>query len=298
MSGTNKSNRAVAFVGVFVGLTSLALYGVFSLLQNLDQRQAQAEAPQATTTVIVAQRTLGPGVPITADDIVKKEIPTAYIPRVRDPETGEVKTVQIFDNVESVIGQVPLETILPSEFVRARRLADGHKGQGLNAIVEPGMRAFSLGLSGSDAVAGFLEPGCFVDVLVQTQDERGVSRTETLLQTVPVLAVNSRKNGDNEEDGLARGGSRPSVTFLVKPEQAEQLALAEEVGDISLTLRNMLDETYAHLEGADLDRLLDRLKPKVEPKPVKKVRPVAKTNYGSVSVIRGGTRETVVVVGD
>lgn len=271
MASSNQNNRIalIFFLGAVV-VAGGAIYGIFSILNGYRAAALKAEKPIDTVTVVAASRTLYQGVGITTDDLFVVNVPPDYLPVVKNDKSGQVGKVETFQSRERVVGQVPRERILANEFIRPDRLADGNSGVGLNAVIPRGMRAISVGLKGSDAVSGFLTPGNYVDVLVTMKDEFGRRRTETILQAVFVLGVNSRAQNESGEEAAHRGNA-PSVTFLVTPKQAEDIAYADEVGDIALTLRNVQDVNYTHLSGADLSSLVTQLKPKV-----KAVKPIAR----------------------
>jgi len=220
------------------------------------------------------------------------------LPIVEDPEEpGATINADVFSSRERVVGQVPRERVLANEIIRPDRLADGNAGVGLNAVIPRGMRAISVGLQGADAVAGFLEPGNYVDVLVTIADELGRPRTETILQAVFVLGVDSRAANESEDVVDARNVKQPSVTFLVTPKQAEDISYASELGDISLSLRNVQDVNYAQVGGATMDALTARLKPTVKEEP-KSIAPKPKVTRKPVDsgpqivIIRGNERTT------
>lgn len=293
---TSGNNRiALVFFGFALIVAGAAIYGIVTILNGYRGASLKAEVPIETVTVVAASRTLYQGVAITNDDLFVVNVPPEYLPVVKNQATQEIVKAQVFASRERVVGQVPRERILANEFIRPDRLADGSTGVGLNAVIPRGMRAISVPLRGADAVTGFLMPGNYVDTLVTMKDEFGRRRTETILQAVFVLGVNSRAQTDTREEVEQRGPQSPSVTFLVTPKQAEDIAFADEIGDISLTLRNVQDVNYTQLSGADLDFLLQRLKPRVDLEPeemrTRLSRPVsvveAYTPGPTIRVIRG-----------
>jgi pilus assembly protein CpaB len=303
-STTNNSNRIALlfFIGAIV-VAGGAIYGIFSILNGYRTAAEKADKPIETVTVVAASRTLYQGVGITTDDLFVVNIPPDYLPVVKGKDQKEVVKVETFQSRERVVGQVPRERILANEFIRPERLADGNAGIGLNAVIPRGMRAISVGVQGADAVSGFLTPGNYVDVLVTMKDELNRRRTETILQAVFVLGVNSRAQNETGQEAASRGAQAPSVTFLVTPKQAEDMAYADEIGAISLTLRNVQDVNYTSLSGADLDTLLRRLAPKVDIEEIKPIerRPVrierepiaVRTPGPTITVIRGNQRKEV-----
>jgi pilus assembly protein CpaB len=270
-AGNSNKIALMFFIGAIV-VAGGAIYGIFAILNGYRAASAALEKPIETVTVVAASRTLYQGVGITNDDLFVVNIPPDYLPVVKDPEKNEIVKVETFQSRERVVGQVPRERILANEFIRPERLADGNAGIGLNAVIPRGMRAISVGVQGADAVSGFLTPGDYVDVLVTMRDELNRRRTETILQAVFVLGVNSRAQDEHGKE-VARGPQAPSVTFLVTPKQAEDMAYADEIGALGLTLRHLRDTDYTALSGADLDTLLGHLARKVVPKEIRRLEP-------------------------
>ena len=255
---------AAGFMVATLAVGLVASRGVLGLIAGGDPHHAVH--PVETVDVVTASRTLYQGVALTPADVYVAKVPVSYLPTVADAQSGDLAPARVFAATEGLVGQVPRERILANEIIRPERLADGGAGIGLNAVIPRGMVAVSLNLRDADAVSWLLEPGTFVDVLSTFEDKLGEPRTETILQAVFVLGVNSRAQGESTEDAAARGRQAPSVTFLVSSRQAEQLALADEVGALSLTMRNLSDSGFVTaLEGASMRRLMGLLTPHPAP---------------------------------
>ncbi len=297
------SQRAAAgFMVATIAVGLVASRGVLGLVSAGAARQA---APAVETVdVVTASRTLYQGVALTSADVYVAKVPVSYLPTVADAQSGDLAPARVFASTEGVVGQVPRERILANEIIRPERLADGGAGIGLNAVIPRGMVAVSLNLRDADAVSGLLEPGTFVDVLSTFEDKLREPRTETILQAVFVLGVNSRAQGESTDDAAARGRQAPSVTFLVSSRQAEQLALADEIGALSLTMRNLSDSGYVtSLKGGTMERLMGLL----TPHPAPAVEPPTRLPGGGtlsvrhegsktiLEIIRGRGRETIEV---
>lgn len=124
-------------------------------------------------------------------------------------------------------------------------LADGKSGNVLAAAMADGMRAMAIKVSAQSMVGGFISPGDHVDVILTYQvklsgDDRieaaeKVDRfaSETVLENVNVLAID--QNSKKEDDNKAKVGR--TVTLEVDASAAEKLALAGEMGELSLVLR-------------------------------------------------------------
>jgi pilus assembly protein CpaB len=254
----DSENRATIFIVVAVLGAAVATYILTQIVSGYENQitRAEVEEEEDTIAAIVAQRDLFPGVTITEDDFFMVKIPKDYLPKTFDSE-GTPSIADIFYAPERIIGQIPRERILANEIIRNERLANGEAGVGLNAIIPRGMRALSIDLKNAAMLSGFLQPGNYVDVLVTIEPDTRDSEpiTKPLLQAVFVLGVNSRMTNESADDVKNRGRQRTSVTLLVSPEQATDIARADEMGDLYLTLRNDKDIVHAEVEGVDIDKL-------------------------------------------
>ncbi len=130
----------------------------------------------------------------------------------------------------------------------------------LAAALGPGMRAVTVPVSAQSAVAGFVFPGDRVD-LVLTQSVAGggdgepLKVSETILRNLRVLATDQRTDALGP-DGKPEVRTFSNVTVEVTPKIAEEIAVAQTVGSLSLSLRSIVDsnsELDAAIAGADVD---------------------------------------------
>ena len=101
-----------------------------------------------------------------------------------------------------------------------------------------GKRAVSIRVNDVSGVAGFLLPGDRVDVLLTRQLGTGGTKdlaTDVILQNVVVLAIDQLTDEQREKPQVAR-----TATVEVAPDEAQKLALAMQVGNLSLALRNVV----------------------------------------------------------
>ncbi len=124
----------------------------------------------------------------------------------------------------------------------------------LAAALGPGMRAVTFPVSAQTSVAGFVFPGDRID-LVLTQAVAGggegqpLKVSETFLRNVRVLATDQRTENLPGEDGKTIVHTFGTVTIEATPKIAEQIAVAQTVGAISLSLRSIADNA-SELEDA------------------------------------------------
>jgi pilus assembly protein CpaB len=150
------------------------------------------------------------------------------------------------------------------------------KTGGIAAVVKEGMRAVSVAGNKVAGIAGLINPGNRVDVLVTTNDPKTeIETTKLVLDNVLVLAAGTQMREDPE--------GKPSpvdvFTLEVTPIQAEQLAIVANQGNLQFALRNMLDAETVLTEGATIEEALALLRgPEVEidipkPKPAEPAAP-------------------------
>ncbi len=121
----------------------------------------------------------------------------------------------------------------------------------LAAALGPGMRAVTVSVGAATSVAGFVFPGDRVD-LVLTQEVGGdgpaLKTSETIIRNLRVLATDQRTTNTNDE-GKAEVRTFSTVTIEATPRIAEKIAVAQTIGQLSLSLRSIADNT-AELERA------------------------------------------------
>src|SRR5215469_18827356 len=137
-----------------------------------------------------------------------------------------------------VIGRGVILPISKGEFILPTRLAGENAGNGLPALIPPGMRAVSVRVNEVVSVAGFVMPGTRVDVLLTgAPTGGGEQQTTTVLQNVEVLASGHTL----ERTSTGEAQNTAVITLKVTPEDAQRLTLASTEGHIQLALRNPLD---------------------------------------------------------
>jgi pilus assembly protein CpaB len=157
-----------------------------------------------------------------------------------------------FEAARQVAGSTVLEPLAQGEPVLAARLASTAKGVSGGSGVPTGMRAVSVHVSDSSGVLTQLGPGQKVDVqvLITRKSSNGEPELRTILESVPVLAVNSQL------DASSQGSNLPTVTLLTNPADADVLALADSGARVRLTLRNPLDDGTRPRTAVTLDTVL------------------------------------------
>jgi pilus assembly protein CpaB len=164
----------------------------------------------------------------------------------RDIADGMIRKNAEPNAFEDIKGSVSRGEFFSGEPMRREKLVKGPNSGFLSAILPSGFRAVAINIdtAGGASAGGFILPNDRVDVLRTFRDDEAgkqvgadVFRSETILTNVRVLAIGTNvqeKNGDHVVQGS-------TATLEVDPRQAEQLVLAQRVGQLSLALRSMAD---------------------------------------------------------
>ncbi len=229
--------RSILFVVMAMGVSLIAAVGVYRALREREEEVARARVE--VVGVVVAARRLEVGERISGGMVRVARWSKESVPK---GSYGGVKAVE---------GQVVARELEEGEPVLAGQLVGGEGGGGVLPLLIPaGMRAMAVAVDEVSDIAGFVLPGARVDVLLALSGLGGGMRSRTVLQDVLVLAVAQE---------VERRGGRPKtarvVTLLVRPEQAERLALAARSGTLRLALRSYGDRGRVASRGVGLEAL-------------------------------------------
>ena len=236
--------KLILLVGALViaAVTAIMAKNMFS---GSGANQAQAAQVKPSTQVLVARQPLPVGTIIDEADLVFQPWPDELMDG----------TYYVKDEADSdptaLYGTVVRNEIAAGQPITRGSLVGPEDRGFLAAALGPGMRAVTLPVSITTGVGGFVFPGDRVD-LVLTQQVTGdgppLKASETIVRNLRVLATDQRTNQRDENGELDISVSQ-SVTVEATPKIAEKIAVAQEIGTLSLALRALTDNT-AELERA------------------------------------------------
>ena len=216
-----------------------------SMFAGASAPQAQA-APVVPTgpKVLVAQRALPAGTIITAESIGFQSWPAEMV--------ADAYFLEGESDLAKLLGTVVRHPITAGEPVTQGSLVSPGDRGFLAAALSPGMRAITVPVSAQTGVAGFVFPGDRVDIML-TQEVAGVEgaalkASETIMRNLRVLATDQSTSQETENGKTVVRESR-TVTLEVTPKMAEKIAVAETIGQLSLSLRSLSDN-QSDLESA------------------------------------------------
>jgi pilus assembly protein CpaB len=216
---------------------------------------AGASAPQASATPVVQT---GPEVLVATRALPVGTIIDAEALRFQPWPQGLVQPAYYMKGNKGTNPADLLGTVVRNEITAGQPITQGalikpgERGF-LAAALGPGMRAVTVAVSQTSGVAGFVFPGDRVDlVLTQTVagggDGAPLKVSETIIRNIRVLATDKRTSAQNEE-GKPEVKDTQTVTLEATPKIAEKIAVAQTIGQLSLSLRSIADNT-AELERA------------------------------------------------
>jgi pilus assembly protein CpaB len=252
-----------------------------------------AEAPKSVVSegphVLVAQGALSQGQFVRPENLHWQLWPA-----------GKVSSAYIVEGkarIEDYVGAVVRSAVTDGEPITEGRLVrPGDRGF-MAAVLTPGDRAVTVPVTVSSGLAGFVFPGDHVDLLLTMAVRNPSSKTEpqrhaaeTLLTDLRVLAVDQRSDDQNKQVVIAK-----TATLEVTPKQAETIAVATELGNLSLSLRSLAagdaaddPKPFSHTWDSDATHLLgppESAQP--APTPTQAQAPPPPPSPMRVTVVRG-----------
>ena len=213
--------QSLIALGIALVLGLVAVYLANTFLATSERRVEQAQV--GLTKIAVAAVPLDYGMDITPDKVKFVDFPAASLP------PGSYN--QFAQLVPAGKRRVVLRPIQVNEPILASKLAGEGLGPSIAYLLPDGMRAAAVRVNDVSGVAGFVQPSDAVDVLITRQlSERQV--TDVLLQNIRVIAIDQNAQGANGQPILGK-----TATLEVTPVDAQKLALAQQVGSLSLVLR-------------------------------------------------------------
>lgn len=219
---------------------AIALGLVAAFVAQRSMRNKAAASTQQTVQIAVAKADIPPGTALTAEDIITAPIP------------GKTAPAQSFTNPGELVGRVTASPMLPGQPFQPSLLAAQGAPAGLAALVPTGMRAVTIDVTESGAMAGLLAPGSRVDIVATNinREHPEKTATHTFVQNLAVVAVGQRL-GTPKAEGDKDIPIYRTVTLLATPRQSEALDLALSMTRVRLVLRATGDLAEIADDGVD-----------------------------------------------
>ena len=263
---------------VSVSFAVFSTYAIKMIVEG-NRKASIAEAkiipnePEIVKKVLIAQRNLAIGNIIKSTDIGWQDWPNIELPNsfIIDARGKE----------DQFYGSVVRASLIAGQPVTYDSIVDPMDRSFLSAVLEPGMRAISIPIDEAGGNTGLIFPGDYVDVILTetlNDKEYGTApykKSTTLLTKQKVIAVGRRLN--EQEKGEIKPDTARTITLQTTPDNTQEIALAMELGRLTLTLRS-LASTEASERSSN--------KPSTSMQENKK-------NAGKIRIIRGSLTSTM-----
>ena len=283
--------------GVVALLIFLLIYFTLTRLTAEKPKPTPPPAPKQVQVKDITVVTAKTSIPERT--LIKEEmLSIVTMPSNKVPNGALMRTTDL-------VGRPTRVAINQGEIITTQKVFASILDMGLSGRIPPECRAITVGISDVTGVAGFAQPGDYVDVmLVSSQVENNKVVSEMILQNVLLLAINkqvenqSNAPAQNSANKNQNAGNQPKVTgspamatMALMPEDALKLAAKAQLGQIYLVLRpyrpsnGISDDTYYSVTKASG-------KMPVTPPPAGTIPPgedIENSPTANVQVIRGTT---------
>jgi pilus assembly protein CpaB len=223
---------------VALGCGFIASLGVYQYLR------AASETGGETHAVLVAMKEININEPLNAESVRVQQWPSRQIPR------GSLS------DLKQIEGKYARIRLYAGEPVMAAKVMSWDDATS-SLKVPLGFRAVSVKVTMDSSVSSLIEPGDKVDVIVvMKRSQETPPMSKTILTAVQVFAVNTEMARSPDKDKTLE--EVRTISLLLDPEQAEKLAMGQELGTVRLTLRSPDDPLVDETPGCTVDRLFGR----------------------------------------
>jgi pilus assembly protein CpaB len=255
---------------LIIALALGLLAGIISY-SALKRREEEVRRGWNLVPVVVASVEISEGTVVTMDMISQRAIPEKFV------TSSVVKP----DSASYIVGQKVLVPLASGDPLLWSQFETTKAAERLSTRITKQGRAITIDAKAVTAVGGWVRPNDHVDIIGTFKDPAtGEQVAVTLMQNVIVLATGKITGTTNIN--LIPEGQREynNVSLLLTPEEAEALVLAQELGALTLSLRNEEDLHMMEDRGrATINSLLSGERTKV----------LQAKRFNTIQVIRGSS---------
>ena len=229
-------NLLIVGAAIFFGL--IAVYLANAYFSGYESQQEQFVDDGQTTRIVVASQPMGFGDALTGTNTRLANWPVNSVP------AGAFTSL----DTATAGGRVALRPIVPGEPILSSKVSGDGGRATLASILPEELRAVAIPVNEVAGVGGFVRAGDVVDVMLTRQIPGDGSTTTDKMTTVVVenvlvLAIDQTAN--ESETAPAVGTTATLQTDLYG---AQKLALATQIGSLSLALRNVENQVVGGTE--------------------------------------------------
>lgn len=248
----NKTRLLV--LAVAIGSAGLAIYMAKGLVGQKKQIQTVEVTKVETIDVLIASKNLQMGEKLAGGSIGWQSWPKSAVAPTMITSEAQPDAKTKYETARA------RTAIYEGEPVIEKKLVLPNENGFMSAILPKGMRAISVPVSAETGAGGFILPNDRVDVLVTRKVDDGSNQksaiSETVLSNVRVLAIDQtfRPKGDDAQEFVV---ADKTATLELDPRQTEVISMAQDIGQLSLTLRSIREN-----DGVPLADIVPKLSDK------------------------------------
>lgn len=219
-------------LALFLAAVVLGLGVAWLVMHTLRQREAaaeaalQAKAHAGEVAVVVPVRNLKPGQIADSSTMAQRSVPRDLLP----PDAVTANDWPQYDGhplARAVYRGIPMRS---SDFG-----AVAHHGQFLS-LLQPGERAITTDVSTDNSIAGLLQPGNKVDILMLMHRGNTVEEIPVLHQVTVLATGQDFGQAPAASDAAGTTHNFGNITLALSPRQTGILTLAEQAGTLRVAL--------------------------------------------------------------
>lgn len=233
---------------IFIAIAILVMAGMFGMMAKSFLATPVDQVATAAPSLETKRAPVAPQILVAVEDLPAGTFLKAVGVRWQDwPEDsimrGHIRQGE--QSIEDFTGSVVRHGIVTGEPIVASKLVRPGERGFLAAVLTPGKRAASVSVNAVSGNAGLIFPGDRIDVILTQQldmDDSAPGRHtvgETILRNARVIAVDQRVQDIAQADEAQNAPVAKTVTLEVAPRGAETLAVAAELGTLTLSLRSL-----------------------------------------------------------
>ena len=241
------SKMRLAVLGLAIGSAVLAAFVAKGFVGKKQPVQRVEINKVETVDVLVAAKDVKMGDKLVSGTIVWQSWPKQSItlPMITSEEDPDARTK--YEQARARVAIFEGEPIIDKKLVMP-----GETGF-MSAILPKGMRAIAVTVNVETVAGGFILPNDRVDVILTQKvddansNQRNVS-SEIILSNVRVLAIDQLFTSSEQEADKQFKVADKTATLELDPRQAEVIAQAQSVGQLSLALRSIAENDGVKVE--------------------------------------------------
>ncbi len=210
----------------------LAAVGFGVAFLAIQRKEAEIRKGWNPVTAVVASVDISEGSAVTTDMLATRAFPEQFI------TASVIKP----DSLSAIVNQKVMVALQKGDPLLWTQFETSKSIERLSTKVQKKARAITIAVDGINGVGGWIRPNDHVDLIGTFKDpDNGQQVAVTLLQNITVMATGKLTGNTNLNLVPENQRDYKNVSLLVIPEEAEFLVLAQELGRLTLSLRNEED---------------------------------------------------------